>query len=110
MIDMLKRHEIQVLRRAGHSLDEVAQLAGVGRRSVVRVEAEAAVSQVDNEAERVRRGIGRPSKAEPFRGFVVSVLAKEPDLLSLEVRIPANVSSGSGDLSTGYEAVGAKRR
>jgi hypothetical protein len=31
MIDMLKRHEIQVLRRAGHSLDEVAKLSGVGR-------------------------------------------------------------------------------
>jgi hypothetical protein len=29
MIDMLKRHEVQVLRRAGHSLPEVAKLAGV---------------------------------------------------------------------------------
>ena len=28
MIDMLKRHEIQVLRRAGHSQIEVATLAG----------------------------------------------------------------------------------
>jgi hypothetical protein len=27
-----------------------------------------------------------------------------------EVRIPAVVSSDSGDVSTGYEAVGAKRR
>ena len=50
MIDMLKRHEIQVLRRAGHSLDEVAELAGVSRRSVVRVEDEEAVGQVDNAA------------------------------------------------------------
>ena len=30
---------------------------------------------------------------------------RRPDL-----RIPAVVSSGSGDVSTGYEAVGAKRR
>ena len=28
MIDMLKRHEIQVLRRSGHSLNEVVELAG----------------------------------------------------------------------------------
>ena len=49
MIDILKRHEIQVLRRAGHGLDEVAKLAGVGRRSVARVEAEAAVRQFDNQ-------------------------------------------------------------
>ena len=79
MIDMLKRHEIQVLRRAGHSLPDVAKLAGVSVRSVQRVGAEAAVGHVDSEAERVRRRIGRPSKAEPLRGFVVSLLAKEPE-------------------------------
>jgi transposase len=105
MIDMLKRHEVQVLRRAGHSLDEVAKMAGVGRRSVVRVEAEAAVSQVDNEAERVRRRIGRPSKAEPFRGFVVSLLAKEPDLLSLEVLRRARLDGYGGGKSALYELV-----
>ena len=52
MIDLLKRHEIQVLRRAGQSLLDVAKLAGVALRSVQRVEAEATVSHVDNEAER----------------------------------------------------------
>lgn len=67
---MLTRHEIEVLR-AGHSLDEVARRAGVGRPSVVRVEAEGAVCHVDNDAERAPRRIGRPSKAEPFRSFVV---------------------------------------
>jgi hypothetical protein len=34
MIDMLKRHEIQVLRRAGHTLTEVAQLSGVTLETV----------------------------------------------------------------------------
>ena len=34
MLDMLKRHEIQVLRKAGHKATEVAALAGVSRRSV----------------------------------------------------------------------------
>src|SRR5438128_5457470 len=33
MIDMLKRHEIQVLRRAGHSHRDVARLADVARRT-----------------------------------------------------------------------------
>ena len=105
MIDMLKRHEIQVLRRAGHSLDEVAKLAGVGRRSVVRVEAEAAVSQVDNEAERARRRIGRPSKAEPFRSVVVTLLGKEPDLLSLEVLRRARLEGYGGGKSALYELI-----
>ena len=82
MIDLLKRHEIQVLRRAGHSLPDVAKLAGVGVRSVQRVEAEAGISHVDNDAERVRRRIGRPSKAEPYRALVVAELTKEPHLLA----------------------------
>lgn len=105
MIDMLKRHEIQVLRRAGHSLCEVARLAGVGRRSVVRVEAEAAVSHVDNEAERAVRGIGRPSKADPFRSFVVEQLAKEPDLMSLEILRRARLGGYPGGKSALYSLV-----
>lgn len=105
MIDMLKRHEIQVLRRAGHSLDDVAKLAGVGRRSVVRVEDEAPVIDVDTAAERIRRKIGRPSTAEPQRGFVVSVLAKEPDLLSVEVLRRAKLQGYEGGKSALYELI-----
>jgi hypothetical protein len=99
MIEMLKRHEIQVLRRAGHSLPDVAKLAGVSVRSVQRVDAEPAVAHVDGEAERERRRIGRPSKAEPMRGFVVSLLAKEPKLLSLEVLRRARLEGYDGGKS-----------
>ena len=109
MIDLLKRHEIQVLRRAGHSLPEVAKLAGVAVRSVQRVEAEAAVSHVDNEAERELRGIGRPSKAEPFRSFVVEQLAKQPELMSLEVLRRARLQGYSGGKSALYALVHAIR-
>ena len=105
MIDMLKRHEIQVLRRAGHSLDEVAQLAGVSRRSVVRVDAEMAVTQIDNETERGLRRIGRPSKAEPFRGFVVEQLTKEPELLSVELLRRARLQGYEGGKTALYELV-----
>jgi len=66
MIDMLKRHEIQVLRRAGHAQVEVAKLAGVSLGSVRRVAREPEVTQIDNTQERARRDIGRPAKAEPF--------------------------------------------
>ena len=55
MIDMVRRHEIQVLRRAGHSLVETAKLVGVSRSTVQRVEAEAAISSFDTEAERDQR-------------------------------------------------------
>jgi hypothetical protein len=105
MIDMLKRHEIQVLRRAGHSLDEVAELAGVSRRRVVRVDAEAPVTSVDNEAERALRDVGRPSKAEPFRAFVVEQLTKEPALLSVEVLRRAKLDGYTGGKSALYELI-----
>src|SRR5919106_6488172 len=109
MIDLLKRHEIQVLRRAGHSLPDVAKLAGVAVRSVQRVEAETAVSHVDNEAERVLRRIGRPSKAEPFRSFVVEQLTKEPELMSLEVLRRVRLQGYSGGKSALYELIHAIR-
>jgi transposase len=105
MIELLKRHEIQVLRRAGHKLREVAKLAGVSVRSVQRVEAEAAVSHVDTAAARVERKIGRPSKAEPFRGFVAEQLAKEPDLLSVELLRRARLDGYDGGKTALYELV-----
>jgi hypothetical protein len=40
MIEMLKRHEIQVLRRAGHTWAQVAELAGVSVRTSRRVTVE----------------------------------------------------------------------
>lgn len=66
MIDMLKRHEVQVLRRAGHTLTEVAALSGVSVGTVRRIEDEEAITAVDNEAEREKRGVGRPSKADAY--------------------------------------------
>jgi hypothetical protein len=78
------RHEIQVLRRAGHSLVETAELVGVSQRTVQRVEAEAAVTSFDTEVERGERGIGRPSKAEPLQSFLVSELIAQPDVLAVE--------------------------
>jgi transposase len=105
MIELLKRHEIQVLRRAGHSQPEVAKLAGVSERSVQRVEAEAEVSHVDTAAARIERKIGRPSKAEPFRSFVVKLLAKEPDLLSVEILRRAKLDGYDGGKTALYTLV-----
>jgi transposase len=105
MIDLLKRHEIQVLRRAGHSLPDVAKLAGVSVRSVQRVELEPGVSHVDNGTERMRRGVGRPSKAEPFRGLVVEQLAKEPEVLSLEILRRARLAGYAGGKTALYELI-----
>ena len=62
---MLKRHAIQVLRRAGHTLDEIAVLTAVGKRSVQRVSAEPMIAEAV--VAPGARSIGRPSKAAAYR-------------------------------------------
>jgi hypothetical protein len=109
MIDMIKRHEIQVLRRAGHTLAETARLAGVAQRTVQRVEAEPLVTSFDTDGERARRQIGRPSTAEPYRAVLVAELAKEPDVLAVEVLRRAQQAGYAGGKSALYALVKALR-
>jgi transposase len=105
MIDMVRRHEIQVLRRAGHSLVETAKLVGVSQSSVQRVEAEAPVVSFDTDEERRQRSVGRPSKAEPFRAFLVGEIALQPDVMSLELLRRAKAKGYAGGKSALYELV-----
>jgi len=85
MIPQLKRHEIQVLLKAGHTREDTARIATVSLRTVQRVVEEPAVQYVDDGEERARRKIGRPSSAEPFRVLVEKLLQEEPQILSVEV-------------------------
>jgi transposase len=105
MIDMVRRHEIQVLRRAGHEQAEVAKLVGVSKRTVERVDAEEKVVSFDTLAERTKRGIGRPSKAEPFRSFLVSELIAQPDVLAVELLRRAKNKGYKGGKSALYKLV-----
>jgi hypothetical protein len=61
MLGMLKRHEVEILLKAGHPKTEVARLAGVSLCSVKRIAEETPVLHVDDAAEREKRQIGRPS-------------------------------------------------
>lgn len=108
MFDAMKRHEIQVLRRAGHTQADVARLAGTSERTVRRVEEEPAVTGFDP-GETQRRGIGRPSKAEAFRPFVTSVLASEPEVLSLEILRRARLDGYEGGKSALYSLIAGLR-
>jgi DNA invertase Pin-like site-specific DNA recombinase len=49
---MLKRHEVEILLKAGHSKAEVARLTGVSLCSVKRIGQEGPVVHVDDAAER----------------------------------------------------------
>ena len=85
MWGMLKRHEVEVLLKAGHRKTEVARMSGVSLRSVKRIAQEKAVVHVDDKAERNQRQIGRPSTVQNFRKQVVGTLLESPDLPSLEI-------------------------
>jgi transposase len=109
MIDMLKRHAIQVLRQAGHDQADVARLVGVGVRTVRRVDGEPDVTQIENVTERTRRAIGRPAKAEPFRSVIAEILAGEPALLSVEILRRAKLRGYAGGKTALYKLIAAVR-
>jgi transposase len=102
MIEMLKRHEIQVLRRAGHTWDQVAALTGVSVGTARRVAAEAGVTTVDNAAERARRQIGRPSTAAAYREVLVQALTEQPAVKSVELLHRARLAGYTGGKSALY--------
>jgi transposase len=102
MIDMLKRHEIQVLRRAEHTWNEIAALSGVSEKTARRIAAEEPVTEVDNEAARARRQVGRPSKAEAYRDVLVQALTEDRSLRSVELLHRARLAGYTGGKSAVY--------
>ncbi len=109
MVPMLKRHEIEVLLRAGHSTGEVARLAGVNLRTVQRIAHEAPVTHVDDAAARRERGIGRPSVSEAQRASVVEWLTESPRLKSVEILHRAREAGYTGGKSALYRLIAAVR-
>src|SRR5207253_1851320 len=85
MLDMLKRHEVEILLKAGHAKTEIARLSGVSLRSVKRIAEESPVLQADDGVERRKRQIGRPSTVTTFRKQVLEILQETPDLATLEI-------------------------
>jgi hypothetical protein len=63
------------------------------------------LSSFDDEAERDQRGIGRPSKAEPFRGLLVSELMAQPDVLAVELLRRAKLKGYTGGKSALYKLI-----
>lgn len=109
MLPLLKRHEVQVLRRAGFERPKVAKLTGVPVRTIRRIDKEAVVTTVDDREAVKARGVGRPSKAEPYRAFVAEVLEEEPGLMSLEILRRAKQKGYAGSKSALYTLIASTR-
>src|SRR5208337_2379697 len=109
MLPLLKRHEVQVLLRAGHSQRDVAERTGVSVDTVVRVKREDEVTGVDDKAEHRERHIGRPSKATPFTDSVRAWLAETPTLPTQELLRRATEAGYSGHKTAFYALVAGLR-
>ena len=106
---MLKRHEVEVLLKAGHRKTEVARMSGVSLRSVKRIAQEEPVVHVDDQAERNKRQVGRPSTVQNFRKQVVGILEESPDLPSLEILRRVREVGYQGGKSALYDLVASLR-
>lgn len=109
MIPLLKRHEIQVLLRAGHGPKDVADRTSVSLDTVQRVRREGDVSVVDDVAARRARGIGRPSKATPFAPQILAWLTEAPDLPTQELLRRAKEAGYAGHKTALYALVAGLR-
>src|SRR5688572_27206664 len=102
MYGAMKRHEIQVLKKAGHSHGRTADVAGVSKSTVQRVAKEPVV---ESATKMPPRGVGRPSKVEAFAPLLKGILLKEPELPTLEVLHRAKEAGYTGGKSALYALV-----
>lgn len=109
MLPLLKRHEVQVLRRAGLSRPAVRAQSGVSVRTIRRIDKEDTVTSIDDRAEVKARGVGRPSKAEPFRTTIAELLRAEPELMSLEILRRAKHQGYTGSKTALYDLIASLR-
>jgi hypothetical protein len=109
MIPLLKRVEVQVLSRAGHTELEIAQLTGVSLRSIRRIQREGSIGSIDDAAERQRRRIGRPSEAARFQDLVVHELQRNLERPSAEILRRARAAEYRGSKTAMYGLIARLR-
>src|SRR6201997_5324990 len=109
MLGMLKRHEIEILLKAGHSKAEVARFSGASLRSVKRIAQEGPVVHTDDGVERTQQQIGRPSLVASFRKPVMQILEQAPDLASLEIVRRAREAGYQGGKTALYALISSLR-
>jgi transposase len=106
---MVDRLSVQVLRKAGLTVDEAAQQVGVSPRSVKRIAKEPPVASLSPGPTPPARGAGRPSTVEAFRPVVAELLAADPSLPTVELLRRARERGYRGGKSALYDLVKALR-
>ncbi|MBI4565672.1 MAG: IS21 family transposase [Planctomycetes bacterium] len=107
----MKRHAVQVLRKAGMSVDEIARVTQTSGRTVQRVSKEAPVQVTAVPIDRSMRSVGRPSKVQPFASIVQEIFKDERDrdLPSVEILRRVRLKGYTGGKSALYELISQVR-
>lgn len=105
MLDPMKRHAVQVLKKAGIPVDEISRITQASRRSVQRIGKETPVEVVPVVTPRSTRGVGRPSKAAPFASVVSEIFKDSADLPSVEILRRVREKGYAGGKSALYELI-----
>ena len=105
----MKRHEVQVLWKAGFTLDEIAKKTDISRRSVAYIIQEPSVEKVVRDVVPEDARVGRPSVALPFAPEVEALFKTEPDLPTVEVLRRMRLKGYAGGKTALYQIVAALR-
>jgi len=108
--DAMKRHEVQVLKKAGLTMDQIAKQTGLSRRSVAVIAKEPSVEKLLRKSLDRRDGkVGRPSTALPFAAEVQEIFKADPDLPTVEVLRRVRLRGYSGGKTALYQLVSTLR-
>jgi len=109
MCDAMKRHEVQVLRKAGFTLDEIAERSAISRRCVTDILNEPLVEELVRKALPSDGKVGRPSTALPFTSHIQELFKTEADLPTVEVLRRMRLQGYTGGKTALYQIVAALR-
>lgn len=109
MYDAMKRHEVQVLKKAGLTMDQIAKQVGVSRRTVAVIGKEPSVEEIVRPALEREGKVGRPSTAIPFVGEVQEIFKTEPNLPTVEVLRRVRLKGYTGGKTAIYQLVSTLR-
>lgn len=105
MHSALTRYTVQQLRQAGVSQEVVRRQTGVSIRAIRRIQAEEPIEDPSDALLRQTRKLGRPSTTARFRLFVENEIARQADVLTLELLRRARHEGYEGGKSAFYDMV-----
>lgn len=105
----MKRHEVQVLRKAGFTRNEIAKQSGVSRRCVTNILKEPLVEELVRKAAASGGKVGRPSIALPFASELQELFKTEPELPTIEVLRRMRLKGYTGGKTALYAIVAELR-